>query len=106
MSYLKKEIRKEQVLTAAMVVAERDGYNNMRRIDVAEQAGCANGTVNTHFTNMTQLRNAVMRRALKTENLFIVAQGVIGGNKHAIKAPPKLKEKALQHLQSQLVATA
>ena len=35
-TYLKPEVRKEQILTAAMTVAERDGYMHMRRSDVAE----------------------------------------------------------------------
>lgn len=97
MPYLKPEDRKEEIMIAAIVVAERDGFMVMRREDVAKQAKCANGSVNRYFGNMNQLRRAVMRRAVTTKNLQIIAQGIVVKDKHAMKAPPELKTAAAIH---------
>jgi len=95
---LKPEIRREQILAAALVIAERDGYNALTRDGIAIQAGVAAGQVNHIFNTMTQLRRAVMRAAVHREILPIVAQGVAQGDKDAHAAPDWLKRKALESL--------
>ena len=94
-TYLKPKVRKEQILAAAVVVAERDGYLHMRRIDVAEVAQCATGSVSRYFNTMHQLRRAVMREAVQTGNHAIIAQGLIAKDKQAMKASEEVKQAAL-----------
>ena len=94
-TYLKPEVRKEQILTAAIEVAERDGYMHMRRSDVADVAGCATGSVSRYFNTMHQLRRAVMREAVKSSNHRIVAQGLVANDNQAMKAPEEVKQAAL-----------
>ena len=96
----KPDVRKEEILTAAMVVAERDGFINLQRETVASQAQCSTGSVNRYFGNMNQLRIAVMRRAVKKEVLPIVAQGLSLCNSHALKASDTLKQAAIQSISS------
>ena len=47
-TYLKPAERKEQILAAAIKVAEREGYMQMMRREIAEEAGCANGSVSPY----------------------------------------------------------
>ncbi len=98
MSRLEPQVRKEQILEAAIHVADRNGLYDLRREDVAEKAGVATGLVNRYFGTMTQLRRAVMRRAISKEHLSIVAEGVARRDPQAMKAPEELKRNALNSL--------
>lgn len=97
-SRLKPELRKEQILDAAMIVAERSGYLNMLRREVADEAKCGNGTVSHYFGTMTQLCRAVMRKAIEDRNLSIIAQGIAAQDRHALKAPGDIKQAAMESL--------
>ncbi|MGL4894253.1 MAG: TetR family transcriptional regulator [Shewanella sp.] len=95
---MKPEVRREQILAAAIVVANEQGYNALTRDGVAKAAGVATGQVNHIFNTMAQLRRAVMRAAVHRELLPIVAQGLAQGDKDAHAAPDWLKRKALDSL--------
>ena len=91
--------RKQQILTAAIRVAARPGgWAKLTRDAVAREAQCADGLVSKYFGTMTQMRRTVMRSAVLTENLAIVAQGLATGDPHAQKAAPELKAQALATL--------
>lgn len=91
--------RKYQILTAALAVAARPGgWSKLTRDAVAREAQCADGLVSKYFGTMTQMRRTVMRSAVLTENLAIVAQGLATGDPHAQKADESLKRKALETL--------
>jgi len=95
----KPDDRKYQILTAAITVAERPGgWSKLTRDAVAREAQCADGLVSKYFGTMTQMRRTVMRSAVLTENLPIVAQGLAAGDVHAQKADPELKARALNTL--------
>lgn len=95
---LKPEVRREQILAAALIIAERDGYNALTRDGIAAQAGVATGQVNHIFNTMTQLRRAVMRAAVNREIKPIIAQGLAIGDGEAHKAPEWLQRAALDSL--------
>ncbi len=88
--------RKAAILAAAMTVAasKKIGFSAMRQKDIAEQAECGFGTVTLYFNTMTQMRRAVMREAIKQQDVAIIAQGLGIGDPDAKKAPPELKKKA------------
>jgi AcrR family transcriptional regulator len=92
---LKPEIRRDQILAAALVLAERDGYHNITRDAIAERASCSTGLVTRYFSTMLQLKRAVMRAAVKQEIVRVVAQGMVDKNQYAMRAPPALRERAL-----------
>ena len=73
---LKPEVRRDQILAVAIDVATKQGYNNVTRERIAEQAGISTGLVNRVFNTMAQLRRAVMRAAIHRELLPIVAAGL------------------------------
>lgn len=95
---MKPEVRKEEVLDAAVEVACAFGYYNFRREDVADEAGVSPATINNYFNTMTQLRRAVMRRAIKQGVLKIVAQGLAQQDACALKAPEDVKKAAIVSL--------
>ena len=98
--YLKKEVRRDQILTAAVEMAMTEGYLKLTRDGVAERAGVAMGQVNHIFSTMTKLRRAVMRCAVKRELLPIIASGLAVGDTTAHNAPDRLKQQALSSLLS------
>ena len=103
---LSKDVRCEQILSAAMTIAKRDGFAALSRDGVAREAGCGAGTVNCHYNTMQQLRRAVIRHAVKEaanstddkQLLAIVAQGLMSGESSAKKAPDNIKTAALATL--------
>lgn len=92
------ELRKDHILSVAIDLAAEKGFNNVTRSDVAEAAGVSTGTVSKHFGTMDQLRNDIVRRAIKSEVLKIIAQAIASGNRHVKKIDTELKERALKCL--------
>jgi hypothetical protein len=87
-------LRKEQILNVAIDLARNDGYHNLTRDGIAEQAGVSMGLVTRYFETMAQLKRAVMQAAIHREIPEIIAQGLVIGDKQARKAPEKLKAAA------------
>jgi hypothetical protein len=90
--------RKKQILTAAVDLAQAEGFHHITREGVAAAAGVSEGLVSKHFGTMAALRRAVMRAAINQEILEIVAQGLSIGDPCAIKAPDALKADAARSL--------
>lgn len=95
---MKPADRKEAILAAAVATASKIGFANLRLRTVAEAAECNHSLVISHFATMIQLRRAVMRYAIKTEVLPIIAQGIAIGDPTAVKVSPTLRKAALATL--------
>ena len=93
---MKPDDRKEEILKAAIIVSEIHGYDKITRAQVAAQAnGCAESLVSNYFGTMVEFKRKIMRDAIATKNLKIIAQGLVNQDKHAIKAPRGLQQKAM-----------
>lgn len=95
---MKPAERKEAILQAAMTAAAAHGFANVRQKDIAEVANCSYGTVSLYFNTMPQMRRAIMRCAIKTDNIAIIAQGYRiedSDAKKACAASPELKAKVV-----------
>lgn len=90
---LKPKERKELILSAALRLAAKVGYTNIRRDAVAEEAGCSNGLVNEYYGTVGQLQRDVMREAVRTKNLPVIAQGLAVNDPYAKKASEELKQQ-------------
>lgn len=88
-------LRKDAILTVALKLAEKHGYQKITRDQVASEAGVSAGVINQRFGTMERLRVELMRRAVKTKCLAVIAQGLVAKNPHAMKADADLKEQAL-----------
>ncbi len=89
---------KDKILDAAFTLAVEGGYRSIRRDMIAERAGVAGGTVNLHFLTMDNLKAAIMKRAIESEQLDILAAGMAESDPTAMKAPKALRVRALQTL--------
>ena len=87
-------LRSDTILDAAMMVARGTCYTKVTRTQVAEKAGVSMGLVSNYFGTMTQLKTAIMRRAVKQGDLVIIAQGLASKDAHACKASDELKAAA------------
>lgn len=58
-------IKKEHILTVALRLAKEEGYDNLLRDRIAQEAGVATGTLNLYFGTMIQLKRALIRRAVQ-----------------------------------------
>lgn len=95
---MKPQARKDEILNAALAVAARLGFANVRVADIATQAGCGYGTVSYHFNTMTQMRRAMMRAAVDRKLLKIIAEGLVMRHPEAKKAPADIQQKAIASL--------
>lgn len=76
---LKPAARKDDILAAALPLAEVKGYENLTRNEVAQAAGVSGPTVMYHFGTVGALKAAIVRYAVEKESLRVVAQAVIAG---------------------------
>ena len=100
--------RKQQILDAAIKVASRpNGWAKLTRDAIAKEADCSEGLPSKYFGTMVNFRRTVMRAAIQYAGhgsvpvamyLSVIAQGLAAGDKHARKAEPELKARALQTL--------
>lgn len=98
MSRLKPKIRRGKILEAAIAVAKRKGFGNLTRDDVAAHAGVSHGLVTHYYGTMPQLSRDVMRAAIKREIFEIIAYGLMTSDRHARKARPELRARAIKHM--------
>ena len=89
-------VRKNDILAAALKVAEASHYKYMTRKQVADEAGVSGPLVQHYFGTMVQLRRDVMRKAVRDVNLLVIAQGLVAGEKHAKGAQEVHKVAALE----------
>lgn len=92
--------RTEQLLDAALRVAARHGLAQTTRAQIAEAAGVSPALVSHHLGTMEAMRRSVMRRAIATETLPVIAEGLLARDKFAMKASPELRQRAIASIQA------
>lgn len=90
--------RQAQILAAALVVAQRVGFNKFTLREVAQEAKVTEKLPSHYFGTMTNLRRKVMREAVKQKILPLIAQGIALNDPHALKVSPELRAAALKSL--------
>jgi len=91
-------LRKESILSAAVLLAAKHGYLRVTRDQIAEAAGVSGGLVTRYFGTIAQLRRDIMRKAVSSGQLTVLAQGLAADDPHAKKAPAEMIQKALTSL--------
>jgi len=87
-----------RILAAAVDHAAEHGLDAVTRSWVAARAGVGAGTINQRFGTMEGLRDAIIERAIETERLQLIAQGIAAKVPAALNADPSLKARALASL--------
>lgn len=98
---MKPAERKAAILTAAMAATTKHGFSHVRQKHIADEAECSYGTVSLYFNTMAQMRRAIMREAIRSNLLPIIAQGFGISDpdaKKACAASTELKQKVLAAL--------
>ena len=91
---LEPQVRRDQILAAALSLAKTHGYTNITRKQITEKAGCSPRLLNYYYTTMPQLRRDVMRAAIDQKVLKVIAQGLTAKDPHALKVSDELKALA------------
>lgn len=91
---------KEQILDAAVKLAERRGLGGLTRAQIAKAAKVAPGSVSYHLGDMDATRNEIMGHAVRCENVRVVAHGLTTKHPQALAAPEALRTLALESLQT------
>lgn len=95
---MKPEARSEEIVAAGLRIAINRGWKALTRDGVATEAGVSFAMVNFRFGTMTQLKRAVMREAIRREELRVIAQGYVSDDPTASKIDNDLKTRALSSL--------
>lgn len=95
---MKPKDRKAEILTAAVVAAQALGFTRFRLVDVAAQANCSTALVILYWSTMEQIRRAVMREAIRTEALPVLAVGIAIDDPRCRKLPTELAQRAIASL--------
>ena len=90
--------RRRQLLDVALDLAVKHGYRRVTRYDLAEAVGCSPGLVNVYYATMQELRDKVMRAAIRRGILPIIAEGLAEGHVDALAIPKELRRKAAESL--------
>lgn len=92
--------RTNELLDAALQLAERTGWRTLTHAAVAAHAGVSQGLVVARLGTKTEMLRDVMRRAVNRGVARVVAEGLAVGDKQAKRASPALREEAAQHVRS------
>ena len=95
---MKPEARKEEILSAALIIASNSHYTKVTREQIATKAGVSGPAVQYHFKTMTQLRKELMRAAVKQECLPVVAQGYMAKDPFVLRASEDLRRRAIESI--------
>ncbi len=103
MKQVKLEARERiaQILAASLRLAPRVGYMRLTREAVAAELGLASSSlICYHMGTAAKFKRAVMREAVRTECLPVIAQGIVAKDPQALKVPHELRTRALASLAS------
>lgn len=92
----KTEVRKEEIVAVALELAQASHYTQVQRKQIADTMGVTPPALTYHFGTMCQLRRAMMRAAVKQENLIVLAQGLVANDPYAKDAPEALRRRAIE----------
>lgn len=93
---LQPDVRREALLDHALGLAERHGYATLTHQAIAAAAQVSQGLVVARLGTKAQMLRDVMRRAVASGNVRVVAQGLARRDPHAMRADSALRELAAQ----------
>jgi len=96
--YMPTPTRRNQILSAALKLAESDHYQAITREQIARRLDIATGTISRVFGTMGGLRDAIIDRAIEEECLIVIGQAIAANDCTAALVPVPLRRKALAAL--------
>lgn len=95
-------VRKKQVLTHALEIAKEKGYALLHREEVAARAGVSTPLVSHYFGTTKNLRELVVREAIRLEVLEILAQAIALRDPQVATLSKNMKKRAIHKLFSEV----
>jgi|SRR5690606_5627829 len=95
---LDPEIRKQQILDAAINISIQKGYRQLTRQAVANKLCCAGALINHYYGDIDSLRDIVLKTAIEKEIMPILAENYGTRGKETSNLSPALKEKVINYL--------
>ena len=92
------ELRKQQIINIAILVAIKTGYQNLTRDNIMQKANITTGVITQRFGTICNLKKLVLSTAIQQRQLTIIAQGVANNDKQTHSLPLTLKQDALMSL--------
>lgn len=86
---------KQQILLAALALAEIYGYQHILKRHIAKKLKIGMGTVNSNWGKMTILRDEVVREAIRTDNTTVMLQAIAARHPLTIRMPVAKRKLAL-----------
>lgn len=87
-------LRRQEILGAAVELAEESGYQSITHPKVAGRVGVSPSLIRKYYVDKSKLREAVMAEAVRLEIPEIVLQGLAAKDPIAHDAPAGLKAAA------------
>jgi AcrR family transcriptional regulator len=91
---MQTEDRTRELTKAALNCAKRTGFTAVTRDAIAAEAGVSNALVTVRMGTMREVKRAIMRAAIDSACLKVIAEGLAVNDRHARKAPQELKDAA------------
>ena len=92
-----EEVRKSEILAAALELAHEIGYQKITRDALAIKSCCSTGLITTYFGTMNHFRRAIISHAIARHDLQVIAQGLTANEAKAHNASEDLKRAAMEH---------
>ncbi len=86
--------RRDEVLEVALALSIEGCYRNVTRQDIAERIGITPQAIQHHIGTMADLRRDIVRAAVRTVCLPVIAQAMAYKDPHVMKAPAELLAQA------------
>jgi AcrR family transcriptional regulator len=90
------EVRRKEILDAAVEVAQDLGYLKVTHSRIAAAVCVSPSLVRKYFESKSRIRDAIMGEAVRLEILDIVLQGIAAKDPIAYEAPATLRAAALE----------
>lgn len=92
-----EEVRKSEILSAALAIGHEVGYQSIRWEALASRAQCSVGLVGKYFGTMNQLRRAIVSHAIDQKDLRVIAQAIVAGEPKVKSIDAGLKRRAMEY---------
>lgn len=89
---------KTRIFDEAVKLARKNGLHKFSRIEVAEAAGMAEGTVSYHLGPMSSLRRAIVQYAAKEGILSILADARVSRESFGVPISEELRKQVANYV--------
>lgn len=95
----------ERLIEATASIIREKGFTGLTRDRIAAEAGTGSTLIYHYFTSLTDLEHAVMRKAVDTGDVALVARGLVVRHPAVDHAGPELRREVVRYLTEQVMGS-